>query len=62
MKKVNLEKLYENPLPPSDTSVSWVDYDENTKDIRAIHRYNQTTRQWEPWLVSVNYMAPEEEQ
>lgn len=60
MKKVNLEKLYESHLPPTDISVSWVDYDESTKDIKAIHRYNQSTRKWEPWLVSVNYMASEE--
>lgn len=60
MKKVNLEKLYESPLPPEDISVLWVDKDENTNDIRAIHRYNRRSKEWEPWLINATFMEPEE--
>lgn len=60
MKKVNLERLYENPVPPSDTSVLWVDRDETVDDIRAIHKFNKKTQEWEPWLVSVSFMGIEE--
>ena len=58
MKKLNLN-LYESPYPPTDTKVLWVDKDESTGDIRAIHRYNHTTRIWEPYLVSVDYLKPD---
>ena len=40
MKKVNLNNLYESPYPPTDIKILWVDRDESTGDIRAIHRYN----------------------
>ena len=59
MKKLNLSNLYESPYPPTDTKVLWVDKDESTGDIRAIHRYNHTTRIWEPYLVSVDYLKPD---
>lgn len=61
MRKVNLEKLYESPLPPEDTSVLWVDRDEMLDDIRAIHKYNKKNQEWEPWLISASYMASDEE-
>ena len=59
MKKLNLSNLYESPYSPTDTKVLWVDKDESTDDIRAIHRYNHTTRIWEPYLVSVDYLKPD---
>ncbi len=58
MKKVNLNNLYESPYPPTDIKILWVDRDESTGDIRAIHRYNVKTKTWEPYLVSVDYMQP----
>lgn len=61
MKKVNLNNLYESSNPPTDTNVLWVDKDESLNEIRAIHRYNTSTNTWEPYLVSVNYLKPEEE-
>lgn len=59
MKKLNLSNLYESPYPPTDTKVLWVDKNGSTGDIRAIHRYNHTTRIWEPYLVSVDYLKPD---
>ena len=59
MKKLNLNNLYESPYPPTDTKVLWVDKDKSTGDIRVIHRYNHTTRIWEPYLVSVDYLKPD---
>ena len=44
MKKLNLNNLYESSYPPTDTKILWVDKDESTGDIRAIHRYNHTTK------------------
>lgn len=44
MKKLNLNNLYESPYPPTDTKILWVDKDKSTGDIRAIHRYNHTTK------------------
>lgn len=58
MRKVNLNNLYESSYPPTDIKVLWVDKDESTGDIRAIHRYNLKTKTWEPYLVSVDYMQP----
>lgn len=58
MKKVNL-KLYESALPPTDIKVLWANVDENTGDIKAVHRYNIKAGEWEPYLVSVDYMKPE---
>lgn len=60
MKKVNLEKLYESPLPPSDISVLWVDRDEIIDDIKAIHKFNKKTGEWEPYLINASFMEPEE--
>lgn len=54
MKRLNLNNLYESHLPPTRTDVLWVDKDENTGDIRAIHRYKRG--KWEPYLVSVDYL------
>ena len=54
MKKVILN-LYESPYPPNDIKVLWVDKDGNTGDIKAIHRYNQSTKEWEPYLVALDY-------
>lgn len=56
MKKVILN-LYESTYPPDNINVLWVDKDKNTGDIRAIHRYNQRTKEWEPYLVSVKYLT-----
>lgn len=59
MRKVNLDKLYESALPPEDTSVLWVDKNESTGDIKAIHRFRHGS--WEPYLVAVDYMKPNED-
>lgn len=58
MKKLNLNNLYESHLPPTRTDVLWVDVDEATGDIRCISRFNKGV--WEPYLVSLDYMKPEE--
>lgn len=60
MKKVNLNNLYESPYPPTDINTLWVDKDESTGKIRAIHKYNIAKGEWEPDMVSVNYMKPTE--
>lgn len=60
MKKVNLNNLYESSIPPVDIKSLWVDKDESTGDIIAIHRFNIATHAWEPYLVSVDYMKPED--
>lgn len=61
MKKVNLNNLYESPYPPTDINVLWVDKDESTGDIRAIHRYDHAAEAWAPYLVAVDYLKPDEE-
>lgn len=58
MKKVNLNNLYESHYPPTDINVLWVDKDENTGKIKAIHEYNKSKGEWEPSMVSVDYIAP----
>lgn len=58
MKRVKLDNVYESPIPPSDIKVLWADKDENTGDLRAIHRYCKNG--WEPYLVSVDYIKPDE--
>lgn len=61
MKKVNLNNLYESPYPPTNINVLWVDKDESTGDIRAIHRYDRAAKAWTPYLVAVDYLKPDEE-
>lgn len=56
MKRVNLNKLYESPVPPTQTNILWADIDENTGDLKAIHRFKNG--KWEPYMVSVDYMRP----
>lgn len=56
MRKVILNNLYESAYPPSDTNILWVDKDENTEKIRAIHKYNKDRGEWEPYLISVEYL------
>ena len=58
MKKLNLNNIYESSFAPTDIRVLWADVDKSTGDIKAIHRYNQTTKEWEPYLVAVGYMQP----
>lgn len=59
MKKLNLNNIYESSFAPTDIRVLWADVDKSTGDIKAIHRYNHTTRIWEPYLVSVDYLKPD---
>lgn len=61
MKKVRLNNLYESSLPPEDINVLWADIDENTGDLRAIHRYNKAKGEWEPYMASTDYMKPSED-
>lgn len=56
MKKYKLDNLYESPLPPVNVNILWADVDENTGDLRAIHRYNKIEGKWEPYMVSVDYL------
>ena len=58
MKKLNLNNLYESSLPPTRTDILWADKDENTGDLKAIHRFKKG--KWEPYLVSVDYLKPDE--
>lgn len=58
MKKLNLN-IYESPLPPENTSVLWADKEEKTGEIKVIYKFIKG--EWEPFLVSVDYMKPDEE-
>lgn len=53
--KKHVLNLYEQKLPPDNLNNLWVDTDSNG-DIKAIHRYNRSKREWEPYLVSVDYL------
>ena len=35
----------------------WADVDENTGELRAIHKYNKSKGEWEPNMVSVDYIS-----
>lgn len=61
MRKINLDNLYESPTPLENINNLWVDIDEDTGDIKAIHRYNKSKCEWEPYLVSVDYLRKDEE-
>ena len=56
MKKVNLSNLYESYYPPENTDILWADKDENTGELKAIHKYNKSKGEWEPSMVSVDYL------
>ena len=55
MRKISLD-LYESPIPLENINNLWVDMDESNKDIKAIHRYNTGKGEWEPYMVSVDYI------
>ena len=57
--KKHILNLYEQELPPKNINNLWVDIDENTGEIKAIHRFNKIKREWEPYLVSVAYLERE---
>ena len=61
MKKIKIDNIYQSSLPPDNTRILWADVDESTGKLRAIHKYNESLGQWEPMLVSVDYMKPEDE-
>lgn len=58
MKKVILNNLYQSSLPPKNTSVLWTKLNENG-DIVSIFRYIKG--EWVPYLVSIDYIKPEED-
>lgn len=61
MRKITLN-LYEQELPPDNINNLWVDVDESTGEIRAIHRYNKNKGEWEPYLVAVDYLKNDDEE
>lgn len=58
MKKYKLNNLYESHYPPENIDVLWADVEGGK--LRAIHKYNKSKGEWEPLLVSVDYMKPED--
>lgn len=58
MKRVILNNLYQSSLPPTDTSVLWVKMKQGSDEIASIFRYKNGS--WEPYLVSVEFMKPDE--
>lgn len=61
MKKINLDNLYESPTPLENINNLWVDINEDVGDIKAVHRYNKDKGEWEPYLVSIDYIKPDEQ-
>lgn len=60
MKKLNLNNLYESHLPPERVDILWADKDAGTGDLKAIHRFKNGS--WEPYMVSTEYMEPDDNQ
>lgn len=50
MKKLNLTNLYESHLPPTRTDVLWVDVNESTGDIRAIHKLSWSKKDLDKFI------------
>lgn len=59
MKRLKLN-LYESPVPPEDTNILWADINEDTEDLQCIHRF--VNGQWEPYMVSVDYIMDSSEE
>lgn len=57
MRKYKLDNLYESSLPLENINNLWADVDENTGRLRAIHKYNKSKGEWEPDMVSVEYIS-----
>lgn len=62
MQRIELGNLIESPTPLENINDLWADIDESTGDIKAIHRYNKGKGEWEPYLVSVDYLKSESEE
>lgn len=56
MRKYKLDNLYESSLPLENVNNLWADVDKNTGKLRAIHKYNKSKGEWEPDMVSVEYI------
>lgn len=60
MKKYKLDNLYESSLPLTNVNNLWADVDKSTGKLRAIHKYNKSKGEWEPDMVSVEYINPDD--
>lgn len=60
MRRIKLDNVYESPTPLENINNLWGDIDENTGELLAIHRYNTDNNEWEPYMVSVSYMEPDD--
>lgn len=56
MKKYKMDNLYESKYPLENTNNLWADKDENTGKLRAMHQYNRSKGEWEPTMISVDYL------
>lgn len=60
MRKIKLDNIYESPTPLENINDLWGDIDKNTGELLAIHKYNPDKGEWEPKMVSVDYMKPDD--
>lgn len=56
MRKYKLDNLYESSLPLDNIDNLWADVDKSTGELKAIHKYNKFKCEWEPYMVSINYL------
>lgn len=59
MRRIKLDNVYESPTPLENINNLWGDIDENTGELLAIHKYNPEKGEWEPNMVSVDYIKPD---
>lgn len=59
MRKIRLDNVYESPVPLDNINNLWGDIDENTGELLAIHKYDAGKGEWEPYMVSVEYIKPD---
>ena len=56
MKKYKLNNLYQSPYPLENTNNLIADVNPNNNDLQAIMRFNVTKQEWEPYMLSMDFI------
>lgn len=56
MKKYKLNNLYQSPYPLENTNNLIADVNPNNNDLQAIMRFNVSKQEWEPYMLSMDFI------
>lgn len=56
MRKYKLDNLYQSPYPLENTNNLIADVNPNNNDLQAIMRFNVAKQEWEPYMLSMDFI------